>query len=182
MPGYRDRVLSKRVLSKSAASPRFPSTLPAALPVCADKAKRAYKFSLFLSSSRRFHYLYNKLLLLYCNTIYSKPISLLKPNFIMKKLFLLVALTGAAVAAYCVTPANASTTEALQAKADVYKEFKSGYFAGIRCFRNGLHFKERMGSKPRHRLVARCPTIQFRRAAIRNRIGHHIDQSGRQSR
>lgn len=39
----------------------------------------------------------------------------------MKKLFLLVALTGAAVAAYCVTPANASTTEALQAKADVYK-------------------------------------------------------------
>lgn len=40
----------------------------------------------------------------------------------MKKLFLLVlALTGAAVAAYCVTPANASTTEAQQAKADVYK-------------------------------------------------------------
>ena len=27
VPGYRDRVLSKRVLSKSAASPRFPSTL-----------------------------------------------------------------------------------------------------------------------------------------------------------
>ena len=39
----------------------------------------------------------------------------------MKKLFLLVALTGAAVAAYCVTTANASTTEAQQAKADVYK-------------------------------------------------------------
>ena len=39
----------------------------------------------------------------------------------MKKLFLLMALTGAAVAAYCVTPANASTTEAQQAKADVYK-------------------------------------------------------------
>ena len=32
-----------------------------------------------------------------------------------------MALTGAAVAAYCVTPANASTTEAQQAKADVYK-------------------------------------------------------------
>ena len=93
----------------------------------------------------------------------------------MKKLFLLVALTGAAVAAYCVTPANASTTEAQQAKPDVYKMSSNqvilpeyGASETVYILKNGW--------------VARCPTIQFRRAAIRNRIGHHIDQYGRQSR
>ena len=101
----------------------------------------------------------------------------------MKKLFLLVALTGAAVAAYCVTPANASTTEARQAKADVYKMSSNlvilpeyGASETVYILKNGWEVSRdtdwSLDAQP----------FNFRRAAIRNRIGHHIDQYGRQSR